>query len=252
MTELVNQSDHERVYSWLKTMLIRHRFRPAEQLIIGDLADFLGVSATPVRESLVRLQAEHLLDATQRRGFFARMLSLKEMNELYELRFALMRHAVEMNLPHAGADTIAAVSREPHWRKHRDVATELDEPRSDADDQARRLETLYLQIVSLAENATMIDLTINTNERTHYVLSIDLEQAPRRFGAEIFVEEVSGWLREKNVAAVVESFERQLVASFTVMSEVIKEGINRAYALPGVKLSQSVPRQRRSRTGGAA
>jgi len=32
------------------------------------------------------------------------------MNELYELRFALMRHAVEMNLPHAGADTIAAVS----------------------------------------------------------------------------------------------------------------------------------------------
>ena len=252
MTELVNQSDHERVYSWLKTMLIRHRFRPAEQLIIGDLADFLGVSATPVRESLVRLQAEHLLDATQRRGFFARTLNLKEMNELYELRFALMRHAVEMNLPHAGADTIAAVSREPQWRKHRDVATELDEPRSDADDQARRLETLYLQIVSLAENATMIDLTINTNERTHYVLSIDLEQAPRRFGAEIFVEEVSGWLREKNVAAVVESFERQLVASFTVMSEVIKEGINRAYALPGVKLSQSVPRQRRSRTGGAA
>jgi len=252
MTELVNQSDHERVYSWLKTMLIRHRFRPAEQLIIGDLADFLGVSATPVRESLVRLQAEHLLDATQRRGFFARMLSLKEMNELYELRFALMRHAVEMNLPHAGADTIAAVSREPQWRKHRDVATELDEPRSDADDQARRLETLYLQIVSLAENATMIDLTINTNERTHYVLSIDLEQAPRRFGAEIFVEEVSGWLREKNVAAVVESFERELVASFTVMPEVIKEGINRAYALPGLKLSQSVPRQRRSRTGGAA
>jgi len=251
MTELVNQSDHERVYGWLKTMLIRHRFRPAEQLIIGDLADFLGVSATPVRESLVRLQAEHLLDATQRRGFFARMLSLKEMNELYELRFALMRHAVEMNLPHAGADTIAAVSREPQWRKHRDVATELDEPRSDADDQARRLETLYLQIVSLAENATMIDLTINTNERTHYVLSIDLEQAPRRFGAEIFVEEVSGWLRAKNVAAVVESFERQLIASFAVMSEVIKEGINRAYALPGVKLSQSVPRHRRSRTGGA-
>jgi hypothetical protein len=62
---------------------------------------------------------------------------------------------------------------------------------------------------------------------------------------------VSTWLREKNVAAVVESFERQLIASFTVMSEVIKEGINRAYALPGVKLSQSVPRQRRSRTGGA-
>jgi DNA-binding GntR family transcriptional regulator len=251
MSELVNQSDHERVYGWLKTMLIRHRFRPAEQLVINDLADYLGVSATPVRESLVRLQAEHLLDATQRRGFFARTLNHKEMNELYELRFALMRHAVEMNLFHADADTIAAVSREAQRRKDRDVARDLDEPPSDADDQARRLETLYQKIVSLAENATMIGLTINTNERTHYVLSIDLERAPRRYGAEIFVDEVSTWLREKNVAAVVESFERQLIASFAVMSEVIKEGINRAYALPGVKLSQSVPRHRRSRTGGA-
>jgi hypothetical protein len=73
----------------------------------------------------------------------------------------------------------------------------------------------------------------------------------RRTGAEIFVDEVLIWLREKNVAAVVESFERELVASFTVMPEVIKEGINRAYALPGVKLSQSAPRHRRSRAGGA-
>jgi hypothetical protein len=97
----------------------------------------------------------------------------------------------------------------------------------------------------------MIDLTINTNERTHYVLSIDLERVARRTGAEIFVDEVLIWLREKNVAAVVESFERELVASFTVMPEVIKEGINRAYALPGVKLSQSPPRHRRSRAGGA-
>src|SRR5258708_29863445 len=183
MSELVNQSDNERVYGWLKTMLIRHRFRPAEQLVISDLADYLGVSATPVRESLVRLQAEHLLDATQRRGFFARTLNHKEMNELYELRFALMRHAVEMNLFHADADTIAAVSREARRRKDRDVARDLDEPPSDADDLARRLETLYQKIVSLAENATMIDLTINTNERTHYVLSIDLERAARRYGA---------------------------------------------------------------------
>src|SRR5882757_6549678 len=190
MSELANQSDHERVYGWLKTMLIRHRFRPAEQLVIGDLADWLGVSATPVRESLVRLQAERLLDTTQRRGFFARTLNIKEMNELYELRFALMRHAVEMNLPHADADTIAAVLREPQWRKDRDAAKDLDEPPSDADDQARDLETLYQQIVALAENDAMIDQTINTNERTHYVLSIDLEREARQSGAEMFVDEV--------------------------------------------------------------
>jgi len=69
MTELVNQSDHERVYSWLKTMLIRHGFGLPNNSFIGDLADFLVSARTPVRESLVRLQAEQLACATQRRGF---------------------------------------------------------------------------------------------------------------------------------------------------------------------------------------
>jgi DNA-binding GntR family transcriptional regulator len=198
-----------------------------------------------VRESLVRLQAEHLLDTTQRRGFFARTLDLKEMNELYELRFSLMRHAVEMNLPYTDADTLAAVSHEPEWGRDRELVKQVDELRAAADDQARQLETLYQRIVSLAENATMIDLTINTNERTRYILSIDLEESSRSSRAEICVGEVLTWLREKNVTAVVATLERELVASFDVMPELIKEGINRAYALPGIKLSQSVPRRRR-------
>jgi DNA-binding GntR family transcriptional regulator len=242
----VNQSDHTRVYGWLKTMLIRHRFRPAEQLVIGELADYLGVSATPVRECLVRLQAEHLLDVTQRRGFFARTLNVREMNELYELRFALMRHAVEMNLPDASDEKIAAVTRAPERGKDRVVVAGFDEPPSDVDDQVRRLETLYVQIISLAENETMTDLTINTNERTHYLLSIDLEESQRRLEAEFFVDEVLTLVAEKNAPAVVASLERELIASFAIMPELVKEGINRAYSFPKVKFSQIMPQRSRA------
>jgi DNA-binding GntR family transcriptional regulator len=68
-------SDHGKVYKLLKSMLVEYRFYPGEQLLIGSLAERLRVSATPVRETLTRLQAEGLLDTTHRRGFYARKLT---------------------------------------------------------------------------------------------------------------------------------------------------------------------------------
>src|SRR5262245_38874540 len=54
--------DHGRVYGWLKTMLVEYRFGPDAQLTICEVADHLRVSATPARESLIRLRAESFLD----------------------------------------------------------------------------------------------------------------------------------------------------------------------------------------------
>jgi hypothetical protein len=103
-----------------------------------------------------------------------------------------------------------------------------------------------MQIIALAENTTMTDLTINTNERTHYLLSIDLEESQRRLDAEFFVGEVLALVAEKNAPAVVASLERELIASFDIMPELVKEGINRAYSFPKVKLSQIMPRRSRA------
>src|SRR5262245_23748102 len=99
--------DHGRVYGWLKTMLVEYRFGPDAQLTICEVADHLRVSATPVRESLIRLRAESFLDTAPRRGFFVRPLCCREMKELHELIFSILRQSVQSLHAHPGEHTLS-------------------------------------------------------------------------------------------------------------------------------------------------
>jgi DNA-binding GntR family transcriptional regulator len=94
VSQLGECHDHARVYNELKAMIMAYRFRPGEQLLIGELADRLGVSSTPIREALIRLQAESLLAPMYRRGFFARALSAKEMIDLYGCGTLILKQAL--------------------------------------------------------------------------------------------------------------------------------------------------------------
>ena len=76
-------------------MLVEYRFGPDAQLTICELADHLRVSATPVRESLIRLRAESFLDPAPRRGFFVKPLCSREMKELHELIFSILKQSVQ-------------------------------------------------------------------------------------------------------------------------------------------------------------
>jgi DNA-binding GntR family transcriptional regulator len=116
-----NSSEHGRVYQWLKTMLIEYRFHPGEQILIAPLADHLRVSATPIRETLIRPHAEEFLDTGRKRGFFAKRLSQKEMMELSQLRFTILRHVIEDGLesPHIAARVAQASTHFP-WNVSHD------------------------------------------------------------------------------------------------------------------------------------
>jgi len=57
-----------------------------EPLTITELADDLGLSATPVREALSRLAGEGLIEDQRGRGYFARRLDVADLVELYSMR----------------------------------------------------------------------------------------------------------------------------------------------------------------------
>ncbi|MCU1489049.1 MAG: GntR family transcriptional regulator [Acidimicrobiaceae bacterium] len=66
-----------------------------QRLIEEELASRLGVSRGPVREALVRLGQEGLVHMERHRGATVAQLSLDEVDEIYSLRTALERLAVE-------------------------------------------------------------------------------------------------------------------------------------------------------------
>ena len=76
----------EVAYSFVKDALLSGRYQPAQHLIENLIADQLGVSKTPVREALTRLEQEGLVDWFPNRGFFVCEYTEQDVQDIYGLR----------------------------------------------------------------------------------------------------------------------------------------------------------------------
>ncbi len=86
----------KRVYEDLKTAILSGRLDPEERLTEEHLAETLGVSRTPVREALYKLESEGLVHALETRGFIVGGDSVEEMAELFEIRAVLEGFALRI------------------------------------------------------------------------------------------------------------------------------------------------------------
>lgn len=78
----------DRVYNQLRDNIGSHQIRPGERLQEVSLAAQLGVSRTPVREALARLESEGMI-VVEGRGFVVPELTDADIEEIYQLRFLL-------------------------------------------------------------------------------------------------------------------------------------------------------------------
>ncbi|WP_306456841.1 GntR family transcriptional regulator [Paraburkholderia bryophila] len=88
MTTLREKST-DSVYQQLRTKILSNEFRPGMQLLERDLVSLFGVSRTPVREALVRLQKENLLQIVPRHGIRVRQVSLADIEEINQVQTSL-------------------------------------------------------------------------------------------------------------------------------------------------------------------
>jgi DNA-binding GntR family transcriptional regulator len=80
-------------YNRLREAILTGKLRPNEQLVEAELADWLEVSRTPLRESLIRLASEGLVKS-RRRAWVVREYTAQEVTEIHEVRAALEGMAV--------------------------------------------------------------------------------------------------------------------------------------------------------------
>jgi len=80
---------NERAYRMLKGLIVDNSLKPGEWLVESSLAKAMGISRSPVREALVKLENERLVEAVPSRGIRVMPLSVKYFNEVYEIRCAL-------------------------------------------------------------------------------------------------------------------------------------------------------------------
>lgn len=86
----------EKVYESLKSTILSGRFPPGERLTEEHLARRMGVSRTPIREALHKLEIEGLIKPLETRGFIVSRDSKDEVEELFELRAILEGYALRI------------------------------------------------------------------------------------------------------------------------------------------------------------
>lgn len=93
---LLLTSLRERLYETLREDILSNKYEPGEELQSDKLAQEFGVSTTPIREALVRLEGDGLVVSIPNRGVQVAPISLDDVRNLYEVRRLLEPYAAKI------------------------------------------------------------------------------------------------------------------------------------------------------------
>lgn len=77
------------VFATLREAILSRMLLPGQHFAEEDFASAFGVSRTPVREAILRIEAEGLVERLSRRGLVVSDISPTEILEIYEVRIVL-------------------------------------------------------------------------------------------------------------------------------------------------------------------
>jgi DNA-binding GntR family transcriptional regulator len=75
----------EAAHARLREMILSGTLSPGAQLLEGELTEMLGMSRTPLRPALARLEAEGLIAIRPRHGIRVRAISARDAREVFEV-----------------------------------------------------------------------------------------------------------------------------------------------------------------------
>ena len=127
-TDLVGQ-----VARVLTKAIVEGRLPPGAKVVEAGIARELGVSRAPVREAARLLESQGLLVASPRRGFFVRQFAADDIDQIYDLRLCVERHA----------GVLAARNLTPETRDMLRRQIDVLHQTADLDDPARQVEEDY-------------------------------------------------------------------------------------------------------------
>ncbi|MDQ1336417.1 MAG: hypothetical protein QG552_3367 [Thermodesulfobacteriota bacterium] len=88
----------DRIFNTIEKEILSGSIKPGERLIETKLSTDLGVSKSPVREALRRLEGEGTITLTPRKGYFVRNIDRKSIEDFFDIMFILEPHAAVLSL----------------------------------------------------------------------------------------------------------------------------------------------------------
>lgn len=101
----------DKAYQDLKALFLDGSYPPGTFLSERKLGERLGMSKTPIRAALERLEAEGFVATAPQQGVVVRELSLREIREHYELRTALETHILRQIAGKLNSEQLSALEQ---------------------------------------------------------------------------------------------------------------------------------------------
>jgi DNA-binding GntR family transcriptional regulator len=206
----------EYVLDHLRSGVLQGRYAPGQRLIEADLTRDLRVSRGPLREAFRRLSAEGLLEIVPNRGAMIRRLTLREMQELFQIRVGLETLAARL----ASEAMTDPAAKE---RFERDIASIWDErPRAPGAEYIDENHQFHDAMVAASGNKQLLTLT-------------------RQLRLPVLMYQLAGTLKAENIAASL-SEHRAIAVAILAREPVLAEKCVKDHLTRAMGVVEGMPR----------
>jgi DNA-binding GntR family transcriptional regulator len=180
------------IYTEVKALILSFELAPGVRFTETELAERFDVSRTPVREALLRLEAEHYIKVRPKQGCFVREIDIAELSQRYQVRIELEMLSLQLaglHMPDKALEHLAD-AWDPVMQRGRS---------SRPDVMLEREESFHLTLAQGGGNLALYGYIIDINHHIRIVRRLDFTDADRISHTYDEHHRIAALLLERNV-----------------------------------------------------
>ncbi len=172
MNDLPHQLRRADIYSILRREILSCAIPPGAEIRDAEFAERFSVSRSPVRDALLRLEAEGLVLINPRKGYRAAPISIADARDIFEFR-ALMEPACAITAAAEASDAdLAGLERFRSMQGYEGIATTA------ATSFVQYNREFHLALARLCTNRRIRDTTVDLIEQFDRFVTVSISREP--------------------------------------------------------------------------
>ena len=160
------------IYAAVKALILSFELPPGARFTETELAERFGVSRTPIREALQRLETERFLTIRAKQGCFVRDIDIAELTQRYQVRIELEMFALQLACLHMSDNDLERLAEawDPAVQRGRSAKPDV---------MLEREESFHLALAAGGGNRALYDYIQDINHHIRIVRRLDFTSADR-------------------------------------------------------------------------
>jgi DNA-binding GntR family transcriptional regulator len=191
-------------YLKIKNLLLKQGFSEGRKLIYRELAEKFHMSLTPVQQALARLEQEGFVKREHNIGYFVKGITLKESNDLFDMKRALEVYAVGLAIENQTPQDMECLNKLAQDHKNHVIQT-YDRKKILLD------AAFHYQIVRMSKNWEILKQVQRIYEHSYLRFPIESLPPSRGLVSSSQHEEIVHWIKERNASRARRCLDRHIL-----------------------------------------